>query len=189
MLILVSGGSASGKSEFAESLVLSSGCSERYYLATMIPFDEECHQRIARHRKMRAAKGFSTIETPTDLAEVSFPTQDKSNRISLLECMSNLVANEIFSPESSAFQNTLLCEEKIMDGIIKLCNNSEQVIIVTNELFSDGISYDAETNRYLQVLGKLNQRIAEKADYVYEVVAGIPICWKGENINNGTKKI
>ena len=50
MLILVSGGSASGKSEFAESLVLQSGCDRRYYLATMIPYDEECRRRISRHR-------------------------------------------------------------------------------------------------------------------------------------------
>ena len=67
MLILVSGGSASGKSEFAESLVLQSGCDRRYYLATMIPYDEECRRRISRHRKMRAAKGFKTIEVPVGL--------------------------------------------------------------------------------------------------------------------------
>ena len=52
MLTLVSGGSASGKSEFAESLVVNSGCENRWYLATMLPYDEECHRRIARHRKM-----------------------------------------------------------------------------------------------------------------------------------------
>ena len=182
MLTLVSGGSASGKSEFAESLVLNSGCDDRFYLATMIPFDEECHNRIARHRKMRAAKGFSTIETPIDLNRVAFPQpkQEGIHRIALLECMSNLVANEIFSPDSSACKNAALCEEKIMEGIKLLCSQCEQVVIVTNELFSDGISYDPETNQYLQVLGKINQRIAAMADRVYEVCVGIPICWKGE---------
>ena len=74
MLILVSGGSASGKSEFAESLVLQSGCDRRYYLATMIPYDEECRRRISRHRKMRAAKGFETIEVPVRLRGISFPS-------------------------------------------------------------------------------------------------------------------
>ena len=51
MLILVSGGSASGKSEFAESLVLQSGCDRRYYLATMIPYDEECRRRILDYQR------------------------------------------------------------------------------------------------------------------------------------------
>ena len=88
--------SASGKSEFAESLVLQSGCDRRYYLATMIPYDEECRRRIARHRKMRAAKGFETIEVPVGLRGIPFPSALKEGRCALLECMSNLAANEIF---------------------------------------------------------------------------------------------
>ena len=81
MLILVSGGSASGKSEFAESLVLQSGCDRRYYLATMIPYDEECRRRISRHRKMRAAKGFETIEVPVGLCGISFPSTLKEGTL------------------------------------------------------------------------------------------------------------
>ena len=84
MLILVSGGSASGKSEFAESLVLQSGCDRRYYLATMIPYDEECRRRISRHRKMRAVKGFETIEVPVGLRGISFPSTLKEGRCALL---------------------------------------------------------------------------------------------------------
>ena len=58
MLILVSGGSASGKSEFAESLVTSSGLEKRIYLATMQVWDAESVRRVERHRQMRAGKGF-----------------------------------------------------------------------------------------------------------------------------------
>ncbi len=76
MLTLVSGGSASGKSEFAESLVVSSPCTQRFYLATMIAFDEECRRRIARHRRMRAEKNFETIEIPTGLETIVFPQED-----------------------------------------------------------------------------------------------------------------
>lgn len=64
MLTLVSGGSASGKSEFAESLVVNSGCENRWYLATMLPYDEECHRRIARHRQMRAKKALKRWRSP-----------------------------------------------------------------------------------------------------------------------------
>ena len=168
MLTVVSGGSASGKSEFAESLVLASSCTQRFYLATMIPFQ--------KHRQMRAKKGFQTIEVPTDLQKVSFDAEP-SQRIALLECMSNLVANEIFS-ESGAGSQTF---EAILEGMEHLLNQCSEVIVVTNELFSDGIAYDEGTQDYLATLGKVNQALSARANRVYEVVAGIPICWK-ENL-------
>ena len=52
-------------------------------------------------------------------------------------------------------------------------------MVVTNELFSDGIPYDEETADYLAALARLNGAIAARADQVYEVVCGIPVCWKG----------
>ena len=58
VLILVMGGAASGKSEYAESVVVASSIHERYYIATMMPYDDECFRRIERHRAMRAQKGF-----------------------------------------------------------------------------------------------------------------------------------
>ena len=63
MLTLVLGGAASGKSEYAETLVLRCGLP-RYYLATMQVWDAECAARVEKHRKMRAAKQFTTIECP-----------------------------------------------------------------------------------------------------------------------------
>ena len=60
MLIYVSGGSGSGKSAFAEDLVVQSGVRKRVYLATMEPFGEDAAQRIARHRALRRGKGFVT---------------------------------------------------------------------------------------------------------------------------------
>ena len=67
MLTLVTGGSGSGKSAFAEDRVLSFGDAQRIYIATMHPFDEESHKRIERHQKMRAGKGFETVECYTGL--------------------------------------------------------------------------------------------------------------------------
>ena len=92
MMILVTGGSGSGKSAFAEDQVVSFGEAERVYIATMFPFDEESKKRVQRHRNMRSGKGFETIECYTDLAQVRV---SKGSTV-LLECMSNLVANEMF---------------------------------------------------------------------------------------------
>ena len=55
------------------------------------------------------------------------------------------------------------------------------LVVVTNELFSDGMDYDPETLAYLDVLARLNRAVARRADRVYEVVCGIPIAWKGAN--------
>ena len=58
MITLITGGSGSGKSAYAEQKVVEFGDFNRIYIATMYPFDEESHQRIARHRAMRAEKIF-----------------------------------------------------------------------------------------------------------------------------------
>ena len=175
MLILVTGGSGSGKSAFAESVVMGLKTRPNLYIATMYPFDEECHRRIARHRLMRRDKGFETLECYTGLKDAKIP----SSGTTLLECMSNLLANEQF--ELGGTDEEIL--DRIQQGIQNLKEQTDDLIIVTNEIFSDGCRYDAETVRYIRLLGNLNIRMAEEADAVTEVVYGIPIRRKGEDAN------
>ena len=175
MLILVTGGSGSGKSAFAESVVMGLKARPNLYIATMYPFDEECHRRIARHRLMRRDKGFETLECYTGLKDAKIP----SSGTTLLECMSNLLANEQF--ELGGTDEEIL--DRIQQGIQNLKEQTDDLIIVTNEIFSDGCRYDAETVRYIRLLGNLNIRMAEEADAVTEVVYGIPIRRKGEDAN------
>lgn len=170
MIRIVTGGSGSGKSAFAEDLLISLGEKERIYIATMYPFDEESHQRIARHRKMREKKNFRTLECYTGLENLDVP---KGSHI-LLECMSNLTANEMFQ-KGGAGENTV---EAVLRGIRHLSENAEELVIVTNEIFSDGIDYDPETIRYQSYLGEINRRIADMAGLVVEVVYGIPVSVK-----------
>lgn len=171
MLTIVTGGSASGKSEFAESLVVASENKNRLYIATMQVYDKEGEKRVARHRAMRAEKGFDTLECPEGLAEAEIPV----GCTALLECMSNLCANECFGEKGFGGVT-----ERIMAGVEHLCNMAHEVVIVTNEVFGDGVDYPELTEQYLAVLAEINCRIAAKADRVYEVVCGIPIMWKGE---------
>lgn len=173
MLTLVTGGSGSGKSAFAEDRVLSFGEAKRIYIATMHPFDEESHKRIERHRKLRAGKGFETVECYTGLKKVRLPESDK-DRVVLLECMSNLAANEMFE-EQGAHERTV---EEILSGLENLMEQAAHVVIVTNEIFSDAVVFDGEMDSYLEYLGKINQEIAKKADEVTEVVYGIPVYHK-----------
>ncbi|WP_313153390.1 bifunctional adenosylcobinamide kinase/adenosylcobinamide-phosphate guanylyltransferase [Lacrimispora sp.] len=180
MVTLVIGGSGSGKSEYAESLVMSLGQGRRIYIATMKPWDEECRRRIERHRQMRAKKQFETIECYRDLKELMLDIGGQPSVI-LLECMSNLVSNELFGlgeeGEAPCLEGAL-AEAEILEGIGKLKAEAEHIVIVTNEVFSDGDSYSMETMAYCKVLGEINQKIAEISDEVIEVVAGIPIVMK-----------
>ena len=91
MLTLVIGGAASGKSEYAESLVLRSTLP-RYYLATMQVWDAECAARVEKHRRMRVAKQFETVECPLHLDAVHLPARGTA----LLEDLGNLTANELY---------------------------------------------------------------------------------------------
>lgn len=168
MLILVSGGAGSGKSEFAESLVTASGLAERVYLATMQVRDQESIRRVARHRAMRAGKGFATLECPTGLDRLAVP----AGSAILLEDLTNLFANESFSeqPEGAA--------DRVLAGIEKAAAGAELLVVVANELCSDGMDYDPATLAWLAELAGLNRAIAARADQVYEVVCGIPVAWK-----------
>lgn len=170
MLVLITGGSGSGKSAFAEDRVLSLGEWKRIYIATMFPFDEESHKRIARHRQMRAGKGFDTLECYTGLKDVEV-AQDS---VVLLECMSNLTANEMFQ-EDGAHEETV---SEIMAGVRHLKDTVRHVVIVTNEIFSEAAAYEGETELYQAYLGEINRGIASMADEVVEVVYGIPVYHK-----------
>lgn len=173
MLTLVSGGSASGKSEYAEGLVLSMGPAQRLYIATMEIWDEESRRRVARHRAMRKNKGFDTLECPRDLAGQP-PVPDC---VALLECMSNLCANECFG--SLGFDGAA---ERILTGVERWAGAARELVVVTNELFGDGIAYDPGTAQYLNVLAQVNRAVAARADRVVEVVCGLPVIWKGEAV-------
>ncbi|MDD6306056.1 MAG: bifunctional adenosylcobinamide kinase/adenosylcobinamide-phosphate guanylyltransferase [Clostridiales bacterium] len=182
MLVVITGGSGSGKSAYAEEVLLALAGNRKeeincYYLATMMVFGEEGRQKVAHHKKLREGKGFLTIEQPVDIGECQVKT-DRS--VALLECMSNLAANEMFrekQPKSIEEVTT-----KITTEIMELSRRLEHLVIVTNNVFEDGICYDRETMNYIKALGRMNRNLASAADVVTEVVAGIPVAVKGEQI-------
>lgn len=205
MIALVIGGSGSGKSAYAEQMaVKAAGNGSLYYVATMQVYDEEGKKKVERHQKMRAGKGFFTIEQPRKLEEAAKKVATEkvatekvsagkvaaegvpAGKIVLLECMSNLVANEMFSEENlSAVMDEVKIKQlshEIISGVTALQDSCDILIIVTNQIFEDGIRYDASTMAYIRLLGDVNRQIAERAEQVIEVVAGIPIFLKKDGI-------
>ena len=171
MLTLVLGGAASGKSEYAESLVLKTALP-RYYLATMQVWDAECAARVEKHRKMRAAKQFETVECPLHLETVRLPARGTA----LLEDLGNLAANELYDP-TGAGENAAAA---ILRGLDLLAAQCEHLIVVSTEVFSGGADYEGDTDRYLLALAQVNNAFAARADNVVRVVCGIPVFYKGE---------
>lgn len=184
MLQLITGGSGSGKSSYAEEQVLqpvkerilqSSGreLSKNLpciYLATMKPCGEEALKKIERHRRLRAGKGFETIECYQEPDKITLP----QNSGVLLECIANLAANELYE-EDGTLRDRQETAEKILDGVRHILNQTDHLVIVTNEVSSDVWNYSYETQEYAALIGTVNQQLACMADKVTEVVYGIPV--------------
>ena len=171
MTVLVLGGAASGKSELAEEIAVKLG-GPRVYVATMEPYGDEGVRRVARHRALRAAKGFCTVECYRGLEHASFP----AGGTALLECVTNLLANEMFSPHGAGSG----AESAILRGIEGLKERMDNVVVVTGDVFRDGTVYTEGTAAYLLSLAAVNGKIAASFDVVIEAVCGLPVRLKGE---------
>ena len=180
----------------ADRQTIGKGDSQKYYIATMQIWDEEMQAKVDRHHRLRQGKGFITIEQPVALEKAletmrqvraknqfendetiqcgnteHLSTQIQSRAV-LLECMSNLVANEMFSGEEQEAGQVVM--ERVLRGVEMLKRQTDPLVIVTNNVFEDGIVYDSGTMEYIEALGRINERLAAEADEVIEVVAGIP---------------
>ncbi len=174
MITLILGGASNGKSSFAEEVAVKMNeC--RYYIATMHSYNDETKKKIDVHRDKRHGKNFITIEQYKNINEVDV----KKNSVILLECISNLLANETYDEDASNKENPT---QKIISDIKELSNKCENLVIVSNEVFSDGVYYDEFCEEYINDLGKINCSLAKLADTVVEVVVGIPIFHKGEQL-------
>ena len=159
---LVLGGARSGKSRFAESL-----CQHpRSYIATAQAFDDEMKARIAKHRKDRGAN-WNMLEAPIELVSA---LQEAKGDV-LLDCLTlwltNLVMNEM--------------EAKAKVGIFvkALMLTSNKIVIVSNELGLGLVPEHGLSLRFRDLHGEMNQRVAEAAQCVVFMVAGIPQVIKG----------
>lgn len=190
-LIFVTGGAKSGKSKFAEEMLLklNNGKQKNIYLATSLVFDEEMKEKVRLHKKRRKDEWF-TVETYKNFEnELSnfFENNDKIKNNMLVDCLTNMITNIIFENQNidwDNFEKKLYIQtleklnKDVEHSVIELLNVADQfenTIIVSNEL-GMGLVPSYPLGRYFrEIAGKMNQIVAEKADEVYLVVSGIPM--------------
>jgi len=164
MIRLIIGGSGSGKSDYAEQLLKDS--HKKIYLATM-PHNDANYSRIERHIRRRADKGFVTIEKSRDFAQLEIP----HGASVLLEDLPNLLANEMFLLNGTVNEDAY---ETVEADLNALMEHTDDLVIVTDDIFCSGMEYDIFTEKYMQILGELQAWIAGRGT-VIEVIAGIAI--------------
>ena len=169
MIILIIGGARSGKSEYAERRAMELS-RRRVYVAASEVRDEETARRVELHRLRRKGRGFTTIERPRNLGGLELP----EGCCVLIESLSVWLANEMFGEDGV----DMTAGERVYRDFVSIRARAEHVVIVSDDVFCDGVSYDELTEGWMRELGRLHVRLAALADEVVEVAAGLPIIHK-----------
>ncbi len=173
MSTFISGGCKNGKSTCAQRIAALLD-APRYYIATMIPRDDEDRERILRHRLDRAGLGFETIECGRDI----LGALDRANAggAFLLDSVTALLSNEMFAADGvHADAGT-----KIASELIEFVRRAPHTVIVSDFIYADATLYDPLTEAYRAALAHIDRQLARHCDNVLECVSGLVVVHKGE---------
>ncbi len=185
-LIYISGGCRSGKSHHAQQLAEELP-GRRAYIATCPQIDNEMAERIERHQRQRAGRGWQTIEAPIELAKTIEQTDEFD--VLLIDCLTLWVNNLLYTAEQ---QGETVDEYDIRDKcneLIGICRKRSQTIIfVSNELGMGLVPVDSISRRYRDCLGRCNQVIAQSCDTAIFMVSGLPLVLQENRIQSGIQE-
>ncbi|MEP1443901.1 MAG: bifunctional adenosylcobinamide kinase/adenosylcobinamide-phosphate guanylyltransferase [Hyphomicrobiales bacterium] len=173
MITLVLGGARSGKSRYAEQLghdwLTATPDGERLYIATCQAFDNEMSTRIDKHKEQRG-DNWTTIEEPFRLSHC-LKTEAQKIRFILVDCLTLWLTNH------------LLAEHDIEQEIATLCDTLSKadgnIVLVANEVGLGIVPDNKLARQFRDHAGICNQRVAEVADRVVFIAAGLPLVMKG----------
>jgi adenosylcobinamide kinase / adenosylcobinamide-phosphate guanylyltransferase len=168
-IILVTGGARSGKSQYAEQRAGELG-GRRLYIATAEAKDEEMAQRIAEHKKRRG-NDWTTIEAPTELSSALMGQRGRTD-CALVDCLTLWISNLLIQ------RNEEYAARKVEELIGKLPQLNFNLVFVTNEVGWGIVPDNPLARKFRDFTGWTHQRIAQAADEVILMVAGVPIIVK-----------
>lgn len=163
-LILITGGTRSGKSSEAERRALALS-SRPTYLATATVQDEEMADRVRRHQERRADK-WDTIEEPLWLGRL-----DLSGKVVLVDCLTLWTTNVFFHVGEDVDKALAFIKEQLEE----LLSHPATYIFVTNEIGMGGVSGNAMMRKFADLQGWVNQHVASLSNEVVLMVSGIPL--------------
>ncbi|MFW5988979.1 MAG: bifunctional adenosylcobinamide kinase/adenosylcobinamide-phosphate guanylyltransferase [Desulfosudaceae bacterium] len=169
--MLVTGGCRSGKSAYALGAAEKMDVSQRYFLATCEPADDEMRARVDRHKQERGDH-WRTVECPVKIADAITDIQE-SDAVVLVDCltlwMSNLLA-------AGGDQVEL---EKHIAGLRRAIERATaSVVVVSNEVGCGIVPENGLARLYRDMVGLANQRLAESVGRVVWMVSGMPVTVK-----------
>ena len=178
MTVFISGGCKNGKSTIAQKIAkkLSLG-GPLYYIATMVPLDDEDNARISRHLAERQGLGFETLECGTDLP-AGLRRADMRGTF-LLDSVTAYLTNEMFTGEHGLDADKSApgrCEAVLID----IAARARNAVFVSDFIYSDAQRYGEFTETYRRGLARLDRALAARCDCVIEVCAGNMTAYKGE---------
>ena len=176
MKIWITGGAGSGKSSLAQELAATLAAGEpHYYVATMVPRDDEDRRRISRHIEDRAGMGYRTIECPCSLTERITPDSEGTY---LLDSATAMLANAMFGEREFDYDPD--AKQKVAADLRLFSNCVKHLIVVSDSIFSDAALYDEMTDGYRRGLAYIERQMAAQCDTVIECAAGGAIVHKGK---------
>lgn len=170
MNVLISGGCKNGKSFFAQEEAKKQAEEKGaplYYLATMIPSDEEDRARIHRHVSERAGWGFTTVEQGRDICGALKKADPRG--VFLLDSVTALLSNEMFAPDGTA---DLQAPERVSRQLAEFAERTGNTIFVSDFIYSDALRYEELTEEYRRGLALCDRTLAKLCGQVIEVCYG-----------------
>jgi adenosylcobinamide kinase/adenosylcobinamide-phosphate guanylyltransferase len=169
-IIFITGGARSGKSTHAQQMAAEMG-HDVLFIATAEPLDNEMRDRINNHRISRP-QYWKTMELPRNLAQ-GLKNNPAIPQIAIIDCITLLVSNLMQQDKPTNELEKIAVSE--ISELIEFINSTSSVFIIVSNEVGLGVVPDNKMARdYRDILGKVNQLIARRANEIYFMISGIP---------------
>jgi len=185
MNIFISGGCKNGKSYHAQELARDMAEDlgvPLYYVATMIPVDEEDRARIRRHLSEREGWGFETIEQGRNICDCLKPDSRTASGklidpkgVFLFDSVTALLSNEMFPYGENM---DLACGDRLEKDLLEFARSTGNTVFVSDYIYSDARNFEETTETYRKTLARLDRALAVECSQVVEVTFGMKYTYK-----------